>query len=134
MATSGIVLAFIVSGPLFAPQGSSPGLQADYWENTVTPDPAPTPPAPPAGPITRSAIQTVIDFDDTNGTNAPAAPVLPWIVTPLDNFFSRWTGYVRGPVSGAVTFETYSDDGVELRVNNTAVVTNWTFQDRKSVV
>ena len=104
----------------------TPGLTGDYWENNPPPATPVNPPAVPATPPTRTQVQTVIDFDDSNG-NAPAAPVLPWICTPLDNFFARWTGYIRGPVTGTVTFETNSDDGVELRVNNAAIVTNWTF-------
>lgn len=104
----------------------TPGLTGDYWENTTTPNPAPTPPAAPTTAITRTQIQTVLDFDDANA-NVPAAPALPWICTPVDNFFVRWTGFIRGPVTGTVTFETFTDDGVELRVDNNAIVTNWTF-------
>jgi regulation of enolase protein 1 (concanavalin A-like superfamily) len=41
-------------------------------------------------------------------------------------FSVRWTGSVRAPVSGQYTFETLSDDGVRLWVNNLKMVENWT--------
>jgi MYXO-CTERM domain-containing protein len=107
---------------------TTPGLQAEYWENTAPPGTPSNPPAVPTTAPTQNPIQTVLDFSDgPNNTNAPTAPILPWVCSPVDNFFARWTGFIRGPVNGSVTFETLTDDGVELRVDDTVVLVNWTF-------
>lgn len=98
-------------------------LDGDYWTNQTN---IPATPGVPAGaPNTANQATPVIDFSDANN-NAPAMPMLPFPVTPVDNFIARYSGFIQGPITGTVTFETESDDGVELRVNNTVVITNWT--------
>ncbi len=43
-----------------------------------------------------------------------------------ENFSVRWTGQVKSPITGNVTFSTLSDDGVRLWVNDVLVIDNWT--------
>ncbi len=43
-----------------------------------------------------------------------------------EQFSVRWTGKVRSPLTGNVTFSTQSDDGVRLWVNGQQVIDNWT--------
>ncbi len=38
----------------------------------------------------------------------------------------RWTGYFEAPATGTYTFQTVSDDGVRLWINNAQVINNWT--------
>lgn len=42
-----------------------------------------------------------------------------------ETFAIRWTGYIKPTVSGNYTFKTYSDDGIIVTVNGTAVIDNW---------
>lgn len=44
----------------------------------------------------------------------------------IEQFSVRWTGKVKSPVTGNVTFSTQSDDGVRLWVNGTQIIDNWT--------
>lgn len=44
----------------------------------------------------------------------------------VDQFSVRWEGYLRVTVSGNYRFQTLSDDGVRLWVNNNQVINNWT--------
>jgi hypothetical protein len=59
-----------------------------------------------------------IDFDWSIG--APAAGL------PADNFSVRWTGKLIVPSSGGYVFQTESDDGVRVWINNQLVIDNWT--------
>lgn len=43
-----------------------------------------------------------------------------------ENFSVRWTGKVKAPVTGNITFSTSSDDGVRLWVEDVLVIDNWT--------
>ncbi len=43
-----------------------------------------------------------------------------------DNFSARWTGQVKAPITGNITFSTVSDDGVRLWINDNLVIDNWT--------
>lgn len=43
-----------------------------------------------------------------------------------EQFSARWTGKVRAPITGNITFSTNSDDGVRLWVNGNQVIDNWT--------
>ena len=43
-----------------------------------------------------------------------------------DGFSVRWTGKVKSPVTGPVTFFTQSDDGIRLWVNGQLLISNWT--------
>lgn len=42
------------------------------------------------------------------------------------NYSVRWTANVSAPAAGAYTFQTVSDDGVRLYINNTRVIDNFT--------
>jgi len=43
-----------------------------------------------------------------------------------ENFSVRWTGQVKSPITGNVTFSTVSDDGVRLWIDGTQIIDNWT--------
>ncbi len=60
----------------------------------------------------------LIAFDWLNGSPAPE-------VNP-DGFSARWTGYVEAPVSGSYSFQTISDDGVRVWVNDQLLIDHWT--------
>lgn len=65
---------------------------------------------------TYSRIDSTINFDsdfDVPGLND-------------EQFSVRWTGKVRSPITGNVTFSTISDDGVRLWVNGQQLIDNWT--------
>ena len=42
-------------------------------------------------------------------------------------------GYIYIPSNGSYQFETYSDDGVRLRVDGNTVINNWTFTGQPSI-
>jgi hypothetical protein len=54
------------------------------------------------------------------GTAAPGPGV------KADLFSVRWTGFIEVPATGNYVFQTVSDDGVRLWVNNLKMVANWT--------
>jgi len=88
------------------PAGSGTGLQANYFNNVTLTAPA-------------ALVRTeAVDFDW--GSGAPGAGV------NADNFSARWTGRVTVPATGTYRFQTESDDGVRVWVNNAAVIDNWT--------
>lgn len=43
-----------------------------------------------------------------------------------ENFSVRWTGFVRIPDDGSYEFDTRSDDGVRLWIDDAQVIDNWT--------
>lgn len=49
----------------------------------------------------------------------------PDAVIEPEDYSIRWTGYIRPTVSGNYSFNTYSDDGVRVTVNDTMVIDNW---------
>jgi hypothetical protein len=64
-----------------------------------------------------SRIDPTINF---NWTAAPDSRL------PSDNFSVRWHGCVIPRATGLHTFNTRSDDGVRLWVNNVLIIDNWT--------
>ena len=98
-------------------QTQTPGLQGDYWGPNLAAIPAA--PGVPAGNPNLTRVDTTVDY--TTAT-------YPGAFANADNFVIRWTGFVKGPVTGPVTFFTNTDDGVELAVNNVspALISNWT--------
>jgi hypothetical protein len=94
-------------------------LKGEYWENATIP----AAPGVPAGAANHLSSDAVIDYDDDAAT---ATPNFPAPLASLDNFVVRWSGFVMGPTTGTVTFETLSDDGVQLSVGGSAIITNWT--------
>ena len=64
--------------------------------------------------------------DDTIDFNIPAdqsSSTFPFQLTY--NFSVRWIGFVLAPIDGTVIFDTLSDDGVNLWVNNQSLITHW---------
>ena len=58
-----------------------------------------------------------VNFDWKNGAPVP--------VLPVDAFSVRWEGMFEVEKPGVYLFETTSDDGVQLRVNDKVVINNW---------
>ena len=50
-------------------------------------------------------------------------------MTP-DNFSAKWTGQVKGPISGTYTFSVTGDDGVRMFLNGVKVIDGWKDQGR----
>ncbi len=48
-----------------------------------------------------------------------------------DDFSVRWTGRVKVPETGEWVFQTTSDDGVRLWINDSLVVNDWTYHGEK---
>jgi hypothetical protein len=63
---------------------------------------------------------TTVDFNW--GTGSPGGAM------PTDNFSVRWTGQVQPLYSETYRFETTTDDGVRLWVNNQLVINRWVDQ------
>ncbi|MDX2021958.1 MAG: PA14 domain-containing protein [Deltaproteobacteria bacterium] len=62
-------------------------------------------------------LDSQVDFDW--GAGAPAAQL------PNDRFSARWTGAVRAPITGPVTFHVTSDDGQRLWVGGQLIIDDW---------
>lgn len=83
------------------------GLLGSYFANrTLT------------GSATASRTDSTVNFDWGNGT-----PGVSGIAA--NNFSVRWTGSLRAPKTGNYKFQTVSDDGVRLYINNALVIDNW---------
>ncbi len=65
-----------------------------------------------------SRVDSVVDWNW--GYGSPDA-----VSVPVDNFRGRWEGWVYPPYPGDYTFETWSDDGVNLWIDGGQVITNW---------
>jgi hypothetical protein len=118
MARTTLALAFLLgSASAAAAQTVTPGLQGDYWGPNLGAIPAA--PGVPAGNPNLSRVDATVDFTDAT---------YPGAFANADNYVIRWTGFVKGPVDGPVTFFTNTDDGVELVVDNAtpALISNWT--------
>ncbi len=84
------------------------GLVGNYFNNrTLTGSPAGT------------RIDNSVNFDWGSGATGVAG-------VATNNFSVRWTGFLRAPTTGNYQFQTASDDGVRLWVNNLLVINNWT--------
>jgi hypothetical protein len=119
-ATGNSVLAIFSAAVLTAwaaPDLGAQNLRGEYWNNTAA---TPNAPAVPAAAPSYTSNDAAIDYDDGGPTQFPGPP------NPLDTFIVRWSGFVMGPTTGTVTFETFSDDGVRLTVGGTVLVNNWT--------
>lgn len=86
--------------------GTGTGLLAQYFANTTL-----------SGKVAWQSTQAV-NFNW--GTAAPATGV------PADLFSARWSGQIEAETSGATQFQTVSDDGVRVWINNQLVIDNWT--------
>jgi len=115
LASSAVL--FLVFATNAAAQTVTPGLQGDYWGPNLAAIPAA--PGVPAGNPNLTRVDATVDFVDAT---------FPGAFANADMYVVRWTGFVRGPITGTVTFFTNTDDGVELVVNNVspALISNWT--------
>lgn len=83
------------------------GLMGNYFNNMTLS-------GSPAG----SRLDTSVNFDWSTGSSGVAG-------VGADNFSVRWTGSLRASSTGAYQFQTSTDDGVRLWVNNVLVIDQW---------
>jgi PA14 domain/CotH kinase protein/Bacterial Ig domain/Lamin Tail Domain/Chitobiase/beta-hexosaminidase C-terminal domain/Divergent InlB B-repeat domain len=81
------------------------GLRGDYFNGTAL------------GTVPQFTRIEAVDFNW--GLAAPSTAV------PQDNFSVRWTGYLVVPTTGSYQFQTVSDNGVRLSLNNVLRISNW---------
>jgi glucose/arabinose dehydrogenase len=87
------------------PSGNGTGLRAEYFDNID---------------LTASvAVRTDATVHFTWGTGAPLSSM------GVDTFSARWTGEILPRFSEVYTFQTTSDDGVRLWVNNQLLIDRW---------
>ena len=86
--------------------GNGTGLAAEYFNNTTL-----------SGNTALTRTDASIDFNWGNGS--------PNSQITNDNFSVRWTGQVEPQCSETYTFETETDDGVRLWVNEMLLVDKW---------
>jgi MSHA biogenesis protein MshQ len=72
-----------------------------------------------SGTATATRQDLTIDFDW--GTGAPGVTGVN-----ADNFSVRWNATLKVNTTGSYQFQTLSDDGVRLWVNNQLIINNWT--------
>lgn len=92
------------------------GLLGSYYDYTGQTFPAPP---PPTGPATGTRVDGPVDFNWAGG-----APGVAGI--GADQFAVRWDGALNVTTSGTYQFQTVSDDGVRLWINDILVIDNWT--------
>ncbi len=90
--------------------GSGTGLRGNYWSSRSYTNGF-------GGAPTLSRVDPTIDF--SLGTGSPGGGV------SSDLFMVRWSGQVQALGDDTYTFNTISDDGVRLWVNNQKLVDNW---------
>ncbi len=86
-------------------QGNGNGLRGDYFDGINLTN------------LITSRTDDTIDFDW--GTGSPQTRV------PTNNFSVRWTGEVLPRFTETYTFETRTDDGVRLWVNDVLIIDSW---------
>lgn len=107
-----LVISCVLSPRLVMAAGD--GLQAQYWNYSVPTNNYQFPTS--SADLTR--IDSVIDNDW--GSTSPAGSI------DTNNFAARWQGSVEITEAGSYIFNTQSDDGVRLWVNDQLVINNWT--------
>lgn len=85
------------------------GLVGSYYNNITL-----------SSPVASTRTDNSINFDWGSG-----APSVSGIGS--DYFSVSWVGNFRAPSTGNYQFQTLSDDGVRLYVNNVLVIDNWTY-------
>ncbi|HOY21913.1 MAG TPA: PA14 domain-containing protein, partial [Cellvibrio sp.] len=83
------------------------GLAGNYFSNMTL-----------AGSPAGTRIDSSVNFDWGTGSAGVSG-------IGADSFSVRWNGSLRAPTTGAYQFQTESDDGVRLWVNNVLVIDNW---------
>jgi hypothetical protein len=81
------------------------GLTAQYYSNTTFQK------------LLLTRQETSINNDWGAGSPDPLVPV--------DYFSVRWSGFVRPATTGTYTFQSTSDDGCRVWVNNTLIIDHW---------
>lgn len=75
------------------------------------------------GPVIITRIDPIIHFMPWQ-YGPDHYPALPIGIN--ENYFAvRWTGRLHAPITGLYRFQTYSDNGVRLRVNNQEMINLW---------
>ncbi|WCK57683.1 glycine-rich protein (plasmid) [Aneurinibacillus sp. Ricciae_BoGa-3] len=97
------------------PDGATHGLRGEYY---AEPTPVPSPTIRGTKKFERIDPQVNMNW----GAGSPDSSL------PSDGFNVVWTGFVQVPQSGDVTFQTITDDGARLWVNNTMLVDKWVEQ------
>lgn len=98
---------------------TTPGLLGEYWRETT--DPTGAGPVVPNRAADDTFTHATVDFKDAT---FPA----PYDAAEGETFIARYSGYVRGPVTGPVTFRTVTDDGAHLTVDGQVLVNDWQLQ------
>ena len=100
------------------------GLRGEYYEHTI--EEVNGTPVPPTnrGRKLAERIDKTINFNWGNYEPHPNVPA--------DGFTVEWTGLVKAPATGIITFETTSDEGVKLWVDNTLIIDRWRQQSATS--
>lgn len=88
--------------------GDGVGLLGQYYNGTGF------------GDLLTERTDATIDFNWGNGSPAPSVGA--------DNFSARWTGEIEPLYSETYTFETTTDDGVRLWVNDQLIIDRWVDQ------
>jgi WD40 repeat protein len=109
-----------------------------------TPTPTPTPtstPTPTPTPTVGSGLrgQYYNNSDFTNLVLVRLDPTVsfswannvPVSGVDADTFSIRWTGDIESPISGNITFTTFSNDGARLWVNGTQIINDWSSGDTR---
>jgi hypothetical protein len=102
-ASGAVSAQFVIDSVL----GTGTGLTGQYFTNMTL-----TPPA------------AVTEVDPTINWNWNGASPVTGI--PQTQWSAVWTGTVQPRTTGAYTFSTWSDDGVQLWVNGQQLINNWT--------
>jgi uncharacterized protein (TIGR03382 family) len=115
-------MAVLLLAALCATQTVTPGLTGEFWN--LTTDPTAAGPNPPATPPDNTYLHTTVDFADQAAFPAPYNDN----AVEGETFIARWTGYVRAPATGTITFQTITDDGSHVAVDGTVVINHWALQ------
>jgi hypothetical protein len=100
----------------------APGLVGTYFDNAQRPGTggctvSPQYPCNNFTGINFTRIDPNIDFNWGGGT--------PYAALGTDTFSIRWEGKIEAPENGTYYFQTRSDDGVRLWVNNVEMASRW---------
>lgn len=93
--------------PMNCSAGVASGITGSYFNNRTLTEPS-----------TGSRSDAPIDFNW--GAANPGVSGIN-----VDNFSTRWSGYIRATQTGTYRFQTVSDDGVRLYINGTLVIDRW---------
>lgn len=91
--------------------GKAGGLTGTYYADAAFSKPVAT------------RVDSRIDFVTPKGADATNEPLHPAL--PGGDVSVRWEGFLEAPESGRYTFQTYSDGGVRLWVDDRQVMNHW---------